>query len=239
MVGTLHSKLEHVAKAIQPERLKFWKVPSFDPAPFLDEENRSRFLEPFAHYLTFEDGPPAPPRVRVRVAERDKVRFLKLLDSTNRLSFAAPHEVREGYENGAFAVPKDGSRDRMVLDARPPNLLEASERRWIKSLGSDGQLLHFFIPPGSKLVMHAEDLREFYHAFVISRDRELRNCFKLRVRPEQVRSLKAFREHMWNEKELVPLLSTMAMGDLNAVAMAQTAHMGVLLQKTDLELENF
>ena len=128
-------------------------------------------------------------------------------------------------------MPKDGSRDRMVLDAQPPNLLEASERRWIKSLGSVGQLLHFFIPPGSKLVMHAEDLREFYHAFVISRDRELRNCFKLRVKPEQVRSLKAFREHMWNEKELVPLLSTMAMGDLNAVAMAQTAHMGFFCKR--------
>ena len=48
VVGNLQSQLEHVAKALQPERLKFWKVPSFDPAPFLDEENRCRFLEPRA-----------------------------------------------------------------------------------------------------------------------------------------------------------------------------------------------
>ena len=239
VVGQLSSQLEHVAKGLQPERLKFWKVPSFDAAPFLDEENRSRFLEPYSHMLSFDAGLPAPPRVRVRMAEKDKVRFLKLLDATDRLAFAAESEIKVGYENGAFAVPKDGARDRMVLDARPPNLLEEAERRWIKSLGSVSQLLHFFIPAGHKLVMHAEDLREFYHAFRISRQRELRNSFKMRVKPSQVRDLKAFSEKLWQHETVVPLLATMAMGDLNAVAMAQTAHLGVLLQRTPLVLDDF
>ena len=121
VVGTLRSQLERVAKALQPERLKFWKVPSFDPAPYLDEENRSRFLEPSAFRLEFEDGPPKPPNVRVRMREADKLRFLQLLDSTDRLSFAGEGQINVGYENGAFAVPKDSKRDRMVLDARPPN----------------------------------------------------------------------------------------------------------------------
>ena len=101
------------------------------------------------------------------------------------------------------------------------------------------QLLHFFLPPGHKLVLHAEDLREFYHAFKISRSRQLRNAFKMRVKPEQVCRLKAFSSHLWQHEVLVPLLSTMAMGDLNAVAMAQTAHLGVLLQKTELRLKHF
>ena len=239
VVGRLQSQLEHVAKALQPERLKFWKVPSFDPAPFLDEENRCRFLEPRAFLKQFEDGLPKPPSVRVRIAERDKVRFLKLLDSTQRLSFAGVSEIFEGYENGAFSVPKDGQRDRMILDARAPNLLEQGEDRWIRSLGSVSQLLHFFLPAGQKLVLHAEDLREFYHAFKISRSRQLRNCFKLRVKPEQVSSLAAFKPNFWQEEFLVPLLATMAMGDLNAVAMAQTAHLGVLLQKTEIRLKHF
>lgn len=239
VVGHLSSSLEHVAKSLQPERLKFWKVPTFDAAPFLDEENRSRYLEPYSHLLEFEDGFPAPPRVRVRIAERDKVRFLKLLDATDRLSFAAEGEIKSGYENGAFAVPKDGSRDRMVLDARPPNLLEQAERRWIRSLGSVSQLQHFFLPAGHKLVMHAEDLREFYHAFRISRQRELRNSFKMRVSPAQVQELKAFSRSFWQYDTIVPLLATMAMGDLNAVAIAQTAHLGVLLQRTSLQLSDF
>lgn len=42
--------------------------------------------------------------------------------------------------NGLFAVPKDGERDRMVLDARPPNLLEDASCPWINTLASVAQL---------------------------------------------------------------------------------------------------
>ncbi len=47
--------------------------------------------------------------------------------------------------NGIFAVPKDGARDRMVLDARPPNMLEDATCPWINSLASVSQLEHVFL----------------------------------------------------------------------------------------------
>lgn len=162
--------------------------------------------------------------------EKDKLRFLALLDSTKRLSFARTSEVREGVENGAFAVPKDRSRDRMVLDARPPNCLEKPETRWIRSLGAISQFLRFFVGPGEVVRLHAEDLREFYHAFRIPRERELRNAFKLRVPPSPVHQLEAFKESFLQCDEIVPCLKTMAMGDLNAVCYGQASHLGVLLQ---------
>lgn len=144
MVGSLQISVGHIAKAIQPERLKFWDVPTFDPVPYLDSANQATFLRPLLYAEEVGETSAKIPKVRMRMREKDKLRFLALLDSTQRLAFAKPSEVREGVENGAFAVPKDRSRDRMVLDARPANCLEVPETRWIRSLGSVSQFQHFF-----------------------------------------------------------------------------------------------
>ena len=231
VVGQLSSSLEHVAKAIQPERLKFWKVPSFDPSQFLDDANRESFLRPLDFALQPEDAPQKPPTVRFRVSRKDRLRFVKLLDATDRLALFPAGAGREGFECGGFGIPKDALRDRLVLDARPPNVLEQSERRWIKSLGSAAQLQHLFLKTSQVLKVFAEDLREYYHAFLISEQRKLRNILRLRVSPEEVRGLKAFNEKFAGEPYLHVALATMAMGDLNAVAYGQCSHLGVLIQK--------
>lgn len=231
VVGQLSSSLEHVAKAIQPERLKFWKVPSFDPSQFLDDANRESFLRPLDFALHAEDAPEKPPSVRFRISRKDRLRFVKLLDATDRLALFSAGAGKPGFECGGFGIPKDALRDRLVLDARPPNVLERSERRWIKSLGSATQLQHLFLKNSQILKVFAEDLREYYHAFLISEQRKLRNILKLTVLPEEVRGLKAYDEKMAGEPYLHVSLATMAMGDLNAVAYGQCSHLGVLIQK--------
>ena len=236
-VGKLSTAIEHIAKSLEPHRLKFWKRPSFDPVPYLDEANRETYCRPLQNACCPEEAP-RPPPVRVRIKASDRLRFLALLDSTGRLGLARKEEVRFEFSNGAFAVPKDQLRDRMVLDARPPNVLEVAERRWIKSLGSVAQLLHFFISPEQELRVHLEDLREFYHAFIISRERQLRNCFRLEIPEDECEKFSAFEENMRGSGVLVPLLKTMAMGDLNAVAMAQASHLGVLLQSRSISVED-
>ena len=67
-----------------------------------------------------------------------------------------------------FSVPKDRERDRMVLDARVPNLAAGGSDPWIQSLGSLEQLQHIYIPSINNLSIFCEDLREFYHSFVIN-----------------------------------------------------------------------
>ena len=163
--------------------------------------------------------------------EKDTLRFLGLLDASRRLALVEETKVRKGFECGAFAVPKDRKKDRMVLDARPPNTLEVAERRWIHSLGSTNQLHHFFIDASQVVRLFAEDLREFYHCFFISEQRMLRNAFKLRVKASEVRHLAACDASFEDHQVLVPCLKTMAMGDVNAVAYGQTAHLGVLVQR--------
>jgi len=49
VVGSLRSSVDHIAKALQPERLKFWEVPTFDPVPFLDSANQATFLRPLLY----------------------------------------------------------------------------------------------------------------------------------------------------------------------------------------------
>lgn len=138
-----------------------------------------------------------------------------------------------------IAVPKDQARDRMVLDARAPNKLEKSERRWIRSLGSVSQFHHFFVTEGEQLRLYAEDLREYYHAFLISPHRILRNAYLMKIERSDAKHLKAYTPDLAGYERLVPCLRTLAMGDTNAVAYGQAAHLGVLLQKTSLRLRDF
>ena len=153
------------------------------------------------------------PHVRVRCSKAVQLQLLEKLDESRRLALLPLSRVRQGLENGMFAIPKDASRDRLIMDARPGNLCEDSEDRWIHSLASVHQFLHVFLRPEQDLLMHCEDLREFYHAFVIGDQRRVRNCLKTCFRPSQLRHLKCFQPSLNKEEWIVPSLNTMAMGD--------------------------
>lgn len=239
VVGRLEKSVAHPAKAVEPHRLKFWKTPTFDPVPFLDPENAKTYIDP----LHFADSPDEssfkPPKVKVRIDRRDRLSFLELLDSTSRLALLPPSSVRPGYLNGVFTVPKDEQKDRMVLDARPPNGLERTEERWIRSLASTQQLQHYFVEEHETVYLFAEDLREFYHSFKVTGQRLRRNALECRVRPWEVRHLGCFESWMEAEDYLYPSLATMAMGDCNAVSYGQASHLGVILQSGAFSLSDF
>ena len=101
------------------------------------------------------------------------------------------------------------------------------------------QFNHYFLKPEQQVFIYAEDLREYYHAFLISKQRTLRNAFKLEVQPWQVRHLSCFDASLIGKGPLVPCLKTMAMGDLNAVSFGQVAHLSVLLSTGKLQLDDF
>ena len=222
---------------VEPDRLNFVGRPSFDPRPYLDTANRQTYEDPlrFAEPLTEETR---LPHVAVQANKDQARRLLKLLDSSGRLELFAREEVRPGVRSGLFSVPKDGQRDRMVLDARPPNALESSESRWIKSLGTLEQIQFMHLPDDCDLEVHAEDLREFYHSFIVSPIRAARNVLALEFSYEDVAHLSVCSKSMRNQV-LIPALRTMAMGDTNAVAYGQTSHLAVLLQTTSLRLSDF
>ena len=239
VVGRLSASIEHAAKAIEPERLKFIGVPSFDPSPYLDYANREQYEKPIDNSIAISPEDTALPKVRVRCSKQNEVKLLEELDNVQRLALVKTEDVRMHLLNGMFCLPKDQQKDRMILDARRPNFAEASERRWIYSLGATSQLNHIHLEPGELLVMHAEDFREYYHCFKVPLQRRCRNGLELKVRPAAVRHLKCFEGWMEDEDWLIPCLDTMAMGDTNAVAFGQAAHLSVILRTNEFELSDF
>ncbi len=61
----------------------------------------------------------------------------------------------------------------------------------------------------------------------------------MRFRPADVAHLHCFVPKLWQEDWLVPVLDTMAMGDLNSVAFGQTSHLSVILRTQMLGLGDF
>lgn len=238
VVGLSHHVPVHLAKAVEADRLKFWKTPSFNASPYLDYRMRSIFEFPLDHASTDLEAH-NPPRVSVRCSAKQKVKLLEALDGSSRLQLVPASRVRMKFRNGLFAIPKDGSRDRMVLDARPPNMLEDPECPWIRTLASVSQLLHLFLEEQEELRLFAEDLREFYHAFEITQQRVLRNSLACQVEPGEVSHLSCFHQGLWGKGPLVPCLGTMAMGDCHAVSFGQLSHLAVLLRTEVIHLDDF
>ena len=141
------------------------------------------------------------------------LRLLEQLDAGDRLALLPERSIPVGRECGLFSVPKSALKDRMVLDARPANCFADPPEGLIQSLGSPLQLQYLFVPEGSVLEGYAEDLQEFYHSFVIGPERIARNALKLRVKPWEVKHLKAYAPYMSHEESLVLCLRALAMGD--------------------------
>ena len=229
-------------KQLDPGRIAFVGEPRFDPAPFLDERGRDVFLHPLKESLDPEYLGPLP-SVQVHVAEGKRDDFLQLLDSSGRLALFRPEEVRRQFLSGVFAVGKDKDRDRLIMDSRRPNLLERPLGRWIRSLASGEGLCRLQLLPEEQLVFSGNDVRDFYHLFAISPERAARNGLCMFVPEARCRHFGAYRPDLHGgAKFLVPALNTLAVGDCQAVELAQTCHLslawreGVLCPSSTLTL---
>ena len=239
VVGRLTGGLQHIAKDLDPDRLQFHGVPSFDPVPFLDSQNRAVYERPFEFAEDDKVEELQLPKVKVRCKPGGRLEILEKLDSVSRLSLFGEEECRKGLGNGLFAIPKDQTRDRMILDARRPNSVESSEKRWIYSLGSLVQFQHLFLAEEEDLYLYAEDLREFYHCFVVGLQRQKRNFLEGSFYVSEVEHLDAFEERLRSFKKIVGALRTLAMGDTNAVAFGQVSHLSMILRTQAFKIEDF
>lgn len=138
-------------KEIDSQRLSFAGRPSFDPSPYLDPQSRRIFQDPLSTRDPITPATRRPPRLRVHCSKAEKIKLFELLDASDRLSFHAAEEVTPAYGSGLFAVTKSLVKDRMILDSRGANLLEAPPCRWIKSLASSELLTHYLLEDDEEL----------------------------------------------------------------------------------------
>ena len=111
----------------------------------MDAHSLDRYLYPLDHALPEEQCPEDPPKARIMANVSEKLALFKKLDPSGRLRFLPASSTRKRCLNGLFSVPKSLTADRMILDARGPNLLEAGLNRWTQSLGCQVQPPEWFL----------------------------------------------------------------------------------------------
>jgi len=218
-------------KEIESDRLAFVGVPCFDPSPFLDEQSRRVFQFPLDCSRDPSSFQGSIPHVKLHCPRSEKIRLFELLDRSKRLSLHTADQVRGSYTSGMFAVVKSLDRDRLILDSRPPNLLEIPMQRWIKSLASAESLSQICLGQNEHLVCSGNDVRDYYHMFTATEQRRRRNALAGPLHPAEVRHLSCYSSEFDRASKVYGALATLAMGDAQAVEIAQTCHLGMALQE--------
>ena len=213
------------AKPVVASRLEFGKPPKFDPARFMDALSLDRYLNALDHAVPEELCPEPPPKARIMASQTEKLGLFKKLDESKRLRFLPASSTRKTCLNGLFAVPKSLTADRMILDARGPNLLEAGLNRWTQSLGCAEALLQLRLADNEILVLSGADLKDYYYHYIISHQRLVRNALAGLVSEDTARSFSCFEERLSGRGPYRAALNSMAVGDLNSVEFGQLAHL--------------
>lgn len=214
-----------VAKQIEAHRLSLpTKPPAFDPGKLLPRLHRKVYLDPVS--LAVPEDPPEDqlPKVRVRANHQQVLDLLRRLDASGRIVLATPNQVRESLLCGAFALIKDAKQDRLILDARRPNAKETTLDQWCKTLASPQTLALTEIDESHVMYFSGTDLKDYYHAFRVTKQRAYRNALADPISQKVARSLTGFKEHMTQFNKIYPCLSALAMGDNQAVEIGQLSH---------------
>eukprot|EP00971_Amphidinium_carterae_P350924 6491809-Amphidinium_carterae.1 len=149
---------------------------------------------------------------------------------------------------GLFGVPKVGtSRVRMIVDRRPRNACELSAElalarflsrhpmSWHESTVYPPSLLIRFgtLPHAAlfvdalwtsttKVLAYVEDAKDFFYLLAMPRVRHKESAFGLPVRAQEVCDL--LDQACPPEERVIPVLTSVAMGDQKAMFLAQSAH---------------
>ncbi len=198
--------------------------PSFNPLPFLDDEAKALYSDPFVCGIQPHDVDPAPPRVRVHADDKEKIDLLHLLESSGRLGFKAPSQIVSGFGNGLFCVPKSTKVDRLILDGRPANLLQVPPMKYIMTMAAATTLMGIYLSPQEKLLMTGDDLSNFFYTFEVGEQRVGRNFLEWKIPIHIARQFRSFPIELLNEKYVYACLRSLAMGDSAACSYAQTSH---------------
>ena len=231
IIGALSVAGMVTAKPIESDRLEFQGEPSFDPSPYLDDLGRGIFLHPIQHSLSPEDSFLDVPLVRIHCSLQERKRLYAKLDSSSRLGMVGSSEVVSGYQAGLFAVAKDLCKDRLIFDSRPFNNLEVVPGRWVRGMASIAPLLDLQLSIDDVCLINSTDLRDFYYGFKISHERMIRNSLVGPVAVSECRHFRCYRPELESEGFCYLSLNSLAMGDSQAVEIAQTAHLGLLVQR--------
>ena len=222
-----------VAKPLQADRLHFVGSPCFNPVPYFDKETAHAYEFPLE--CVRDDVVDEPPQVSIHGSAHERNLLFQKMAACGRLVPLTADDVRPGLECGLFCVPKDLDRDRLILDARPPNTVEKMLNTWTKTMSSSACLSGIELDESQCLIMSGRDIRDYFYQFTVSPQRCRRNYLAGRLEPEDLEFIfgKKFTEAGYVG------LSTLAMGDLNACEFAQGSHIKLVMSCGGAAIEEF
>ncbi|CAE7501398.1 unnamed protein product [Symbiodinium sp. CCMP2592] len=135
----------------EASRLKCPPAPSFSPRGYLDSRTQKLY---------------------------DRIQLYRALAESGRLLPVRVEPDRLHYAAGMFAVPKDLTRDRLVLDGRPSNALFEPPSFWSSSMASASVLLPLVLRPHESLRVSTADLKDYFYLFRVGRQRLAKNLLK-------------------------------------------------------------
>ena len=225
VIGRAEQGVPVLAKDVDHTRLSFPEnLPEFDPTKLFSGIHQDTYDDPISQARSPSIDLDRPPRVSVRASKAKAMGLFQFLDRHRRLRLAPPEKIRKNFCCGAFSLVKDEEKDRLILDARPPNILETTLREWCKTLASVQALAQTELLPGNVMYFSGTDLRDFYYCFRISKSRSYRNAFAYPLEQSLARQFGCFTDDLKHCSHLYPCLNTLAMGDCQAVELGQCAH---------------
>eukprot|EP00435_Cladocopium_sp_Y103_P042123 s672_g11.t1 len=228
VVGKLKMGAPVLAKSVDATRLSVpSQPPEFDPSVLFDFPHKEVYADPVARAIAPASAVGTPPKVRVHASRDQAFQFVKFLDERGLLTLAPAEKVRRSHLCGAFGLVKDLHKDRLILDARPANMLEDTLHTWTRTMGAIQALIQHEMQPNFNMYFSGTDLRDYYYCFRVTSRRAWRNAMRLPLSPSQVASFRCFSEDLQHEPVLFPCLKTLAMGDNNAVELGQYAHLKI------------
>ena len=136
-------------------------------------------------------------------------------------------EVRVDEAVGLFAVPKDETYDRLIINPTVINSRQYGYSKYTRTLAPGSLVCMIRLEDHENLVLSSDDLCEFYYTFKVPPARARRNAIGIPYMPHEVSHLQCFDPRAHNEPVYL-CLATLAMGDGLAVEIAQQAHYNLL-----------
>ena len=97
-------------------------------------------------------------------------------------------------------------------------------------MGASSNLLEIQLASDERMLLSGTDLREFYYSFSATPERVVRNSLIGTFFASDIRAFRCYDRKLEGAGPLLFGLKTLAMGDTCAVELAQTAHLGILVQ---------
>lgn len=229
---TLHPKAKPTgshAKPVIAERIKWEYGPSFDPNPFLtDPVVKAAFNDPDTMKLPQQMWKNCLPG-KVHCSRTEVLKLAKKWDAKGACALFPCHEINENEAVGIFAVEKDATYDRLILNPVVVNGRMRPYSNYTKSLAPGSLVSLVQLKNSEVLRISADDLSEFYYTFAVPPKRARRNALRMKFSPAELKDLTCFNPEVHVGPCFIAL-SALAMGDSLAVEIAQQAHHQVLAQ---------